>query len=495
LKKIFIKYLITLFSIVTINLYANFPEKPITIIVHSKPGSGVDIASRLISKIAKKYDNVTILVENKTGGSGAIAMSNVLSKRADGYTILAVTKSFISTMLLANTGISIDNFDWFAMMVSDPEALIINNTSKIKTLEEIIADAKKKNGNQKWLGPLVGGLDHLFAIQVWEKLKIKAHWIPYEGGSDAIAALMGKQGVVYVGNPADISGRPTLSLAAVASTERLSKFPNVPTFKEKGYDINNEVLWRGFALKKGTPQKIKKYLLNLFRKISEDSTWVNFVNNSSAIPVFYSEEKFTETVKKDQEKARYYLTKAGILKTKNNESNSKNLIFYILGFIVLGMVFLGKKYKPQIFIGETIIAIIMLYISFFVYYSTLSFEVGKLSGSVGPASIPRLWSILLALFSVWLIGKNIKTKDKEDVKSSKLYKTVGLIFLMSMYLIIVSYIGYYIATGLFLIAGMIWMNYKNYIVIVLTTGGFLLMSYYVIQLLLQVPLPSGTLFY
>ena len=494
MKKLLVKYFLLLFSFVTINLYGSFPEKPITIVVHSKPGSGVDIASRLISNIAKKYDNVTILVENKTGGSGAIAMSNVLGKRADGYTILAVTKSFISTMLLANTGITIDNFDWFAMMVSDPEALIVNNTSKIKTLEEIITDAKKKNGNQKWLGPLVGGLDHLFAIQVWDKLKIKAHWIPYEGGSDAIASLMGKQGVVYVGNPGDISGRPTLSLSVVASSQRLKKFPNVPTFKEKGFDINNEVLWRGFALKKGTPPKVKKYLLNLFQKISQDSAWINFVNNSSAIPVFYSEEKFTETVKEDQNKARYYLTKAGILKAGNKNESSKNIILYILSFIVLLIIVIGKKLKPQFFIGETIIAIIMLFISAFVYYSTLSFQVGKLSGSVGPASIPRLWAILLALFSVWQIIKNINAK-KDDVKSSKLYKTLGLIFLMAMYLVIVNYIGYYIATGLFLVAGMIWMNYKNYIVIILTTGGFLLMSYYVIQMLLQVPLPSGSLFY
>ena len=96
------------------NLYAGYPEKPITIVVHSKPGSGIDIASRFIANIAKKYADVTIVVENKTGGSGTIAMRTVLSKRADGYTILAVTKSFISTMLLSNSGLTFDNFDWLA---------------------------------------------------------------------------------------------------------------------------------------------------------------------------------------------------------------------------------------------------------------------------------------------------------------------------------------------------------------------------------------------
>jgi tripartite-type tricarboxylate transporter receptor subunit TctC len=492
MKKL-LPFILSLFFIST--AFAGFPEKPITIVVHSKPGSGIDIASRLISNIAKKYTDATILVENKTGGSGTIAMRTVPGKRADGYTILAVTKSFISTMLLANTGITIDNFDWFAMMVSDPEALIINNTTDIKTLEDIIKDAEEKHGEQKWLGPLVGGLDHLFAVEVWDKLNIKANWIPYEGGSDAIAALMGKQGAVYVGNPADISGRPTLSLAAVASEKRLKNFPDVPTFREKDYDIGSEVLWRGFALKKGTPPKIKKILSELFAKIAADSAWINFVNNSSAVPVFYGEKEFTETVLQDQKKARYYLTKAGIMQADKEENDSNGLMFIISAALFIAIVIGAKKFKPEIVNGETVIALVMIFISIIIYLLTLNFEAGKLSGSVGPSSIPRLWSIILAAFSIRLIFKNFRNPQIDSDEKRNSVKTIGLIFLMATYLLIMNYLGYYISTGLFLILGMIWMNFKNYLVIALTTGGFLLMSYYIIQTLLQVPLPEGLLFY
>jgi tripartite-type tricarboxylate transporter receptor subunit TctC len=477
------------------NLYAGYPEKPITIVVHSKPGSGIDIASRFIANIAKKYADVTIVVENKTGGSGTIAMRTVLSKRADGYTILAVTKSFISTMLLSNTGLTIDNFDWLAMMVSDPEALIVNNTSDIKTLEEIIADAKVKHGEQKWLGPLVGGLDHLFAVEVWEKLGIKARWIPYEGGSDAIAALMGKQGVVYVGNPSDVLGRPTLSVAVVASLQRLKKFPDVPTFKEKGYDIGEEVLWRGFALKKGTPPRIKRYLENLFQKISRDSAWINFVENSSAIPVFKSGEDFARIVHDDQVKAKYYLKKAGILKEETLASEGKTGLVFGLLLAVFFVFALGlRQFKRELFRGDNLIAFAMILVSLFVYYLTLSFETGKISGAVGPSSIPRLWAIILSLFSIRLLYKNFKNPERAETEKRNSIKALGLIFLMAIYIFFTGFLGFYICTALFLIAGMIWMGYRNYLVIFVSIAGFLVVTYYAIQILLQVPLPMGSLF-
>ncbi len=479
------------------NTFAGYPEKPITIVVHSKPGSGIDIASRLISNIAKKYSDATIIVENKPGGSGTVAMRTVLGMRADGYTILAVTKSFISTMLLANTGIGINNFDWLALMISDPECLIVNNTTKIRTLEDIIKDAKQKNGEQKWLGPLVGGLDNLFAEEVWEKLNIKAHWIPYESGSDAIVALMGKQGAVYVGNPGDISGRPTLSIAVVAAEKRLEKFPDVPTFVEKGYDIKSEVLWRGFALKKGTPPKIKKYLTDLFAKIAKDSIWINFVNNSSAVPVFYDEEAFSKIVAKDQEKARYYLQKAGLLKPRKAEKDKYAKKFLVVLFFLFLISFLVlRKVKPAALSQDTVIAMVLFFLSVYVFYLSAGFPSGKLAGSVGPATIPQLWAVILALFTLWLIVKNFINAEAKNSnqEKNKVWKATALIILMAAYLVIMPFLGYYISTAVFLIAGMLMLNYKNYLVISLTVLGFLISSYYVIQLVLQVPLPAGRLF-
>jgi len=478
-------------------IIAQFPQKPITIIVHSKPGSGIDITTRQFVNLASKYSNATFLVENKTGGSGMIAMRNVLSKKADGYKILAVTKSFISTMQLTNAGITIDDFNWFAGMVVDPEVLITNRNSKIKTLDDIIQDAEKQKGKQRWLGPLVGGLDHLMAVETWEKIGIKGEWIPYEGGSDAIAALMGQHGVVYVGNPVDVKGRPDLMIAAIAAPKRLNaeEFKDVPTFKELGYDIIDEVLWRGFALKKGTDAEAVKYLTQLFKKVSDDPDWQKFILNSSAEPVFFDSKEFTEIVNNDQKEALKYLKIAGVIGEKSADVKNYNLqALGALSFLYFLILAILKKIKEEWFSGDLVIALGLLFLSGYIYYLTLEFPIGKLAGSVGPASMPRLWVYALALFSIWLIYDVIvKGKIKKN-ESKNLKKSLGLVFLMTGYLLLMNYLGYFITTFIFLISGMYWMSYKRPLLMIAVSGGFLLLSYFAINKLLQVPLPVGVLF-
>ena len=220
---------------------AAYPERVITIVVHSKAGSGIDLMSRKLAQLAAAYTEVPLIVENHTGGSGAVAMRKVLEKPADGYTLLAVTKSFLSTALLTSEGIDLHRFYFLAGLISDPEALIVNTKAEINDFSSLLADARAHPGRQKWLGPFVGGTDHLMAVRTWDILGIKARWIPYDSGSEAIAGILGRHGVVYVGNPVDVRGRPDLKLAVLAAPQRLPAFPDVPTFQELGYDLEESL--------------------------------------------------------------------------------------------------------------------------------------------------------------------------------------------------------------------------------------------------------------
>ena len=103
-----------------------YPAKPITIIVHSKPGSAIDYMARKVAEIARKYSDVAFVVENRSGTQGLVAMQYVLDVKADGYTLLGVTQSFLSTVMVNKSKVKLEDFQFVANMVSDPEALISN---------------------------------------------------------------------------------------------------------------------------------------------------------------------------------------------------------------------------------------------------------------------------------------------------------------------------------------------------------------------------------
>ena len=487
----FTKPLIFIFLFIKLSFSA-YPDKPVTFIVHSKPGSAIDITTRQITRIAAKYSKATFLVENKTGGSGIVAMRNVFDKPADGYTILAVTKSFISTILLTRSGIDLDDFSYLACMVVDPEVLITNRFSRVRSLPQIIEDARRQKGKQKWLGPLVGGVDHLTAVKIWQKLKIQGEWIPYEGGSDAVAALLGQHGVVYVGNPVDIKGRPDLMIAAVATKERLKNYPQAPTFSEMGYDLTDDVLWRGYALRSGTDPQAQEYLENIFKKVSADPEWRRFVESTAAQPVFIGGRDFERMVQKDQTEAKKYLALAGILPEEKTAAKRQKHLF-AFGFLIVFILLLSGLFffKREWLRPEVIISLFLVLMSVYLYWLTFDFPQGKLSRTAGPAAMPRLWLWGIAIFSLWLIVDSLRKEKKENAKSYNMKKALMLAFLTAIYLSIISFLGYYVSTFLFLIAGAYLLLFRKHLIILITSAGFSLFSYFVFYKILGVPLPLG----
>lgn len=285
-----------------------FPSKPIKLMVYTKPGGLIDITSRKFTEIAGKYTDATFVVENKVGAGGIVAMQAVLAGKADGYTLFAATKSNVAKVVSTAAEIDLMAFNWLAMLMADPECIITNGKMAINTWEQVVADAKAKNGNQIWLGPAAGGLDHVTAMKIWEKAGIEAKWVPFASGGKAVAALLGEQGVAYVGNPRDIAGKPDLKIAVVSSVKRLEQFPDVPTLKEMGIKgLDSEVMWRGFALKKGVPAAAVKWYDDLIAKVTKNAEWREFWEPYGIKIVHYKTKEFTKIVEGDIQDFKNYL--------------------------------------------------------------------------------------------------------------------------------------------------------------------------------------------
>ena len=123
-----------------------------------------------------------------------------------------------------------------------------------------------------------------------------------------MAAIIGGQGQVYVGNPADIAGKPDLKMVAIASDTRLSQFPDVPTFKELGIDdMEDETIWRGFTVKKGTPAEVVQWYDDLFAKLTNDPEWREFFEKNGMKLVHQRSDKFSQLIRNDMVEMKKFL--------------------------------------------------------------------------------------------------------------------------------------------------------------------------------------------
>lgn len=295
---------------------AEFPAKPIKLIVYTKPGGAIDVFARKFTTIAAKYTDATFVVINKSGAGGIVAIKYILAEKADGYQFVAVTRSNIGKIVSGGNKINVDDLNWMALMVSDPEAIITNRNQDVNTWEQIVADAKKQGGKQIWVGPAAGGNDHIMAMKTWKAAGIEAKWIPYASGGKAMAALLGGHGVAYVGNPQDVIGRPDLKVAVVASAKRLEgEFADAPTFAELGVQgLDDEIMWRGFMTKKGIPAEAQAFYDDLFTKVNADPEWQVYVQRGGATPLFMKEAEFAKTIKINQQEFAEALKQIGAIK-------------------------------------------------------------------------------------------------------------------------------------------------------------------------------------
>ena len=274
------------------------PEQPITIMNYVKAGGGMDIATRKFAELAAKYTDATIIVDNKTGAGGLVCADYILQQPADGYLVFATTVSYVDTVLSQEEDVQkyIWGFEWIDDIMADPYCIIVKKDSDW-TLESLIANAKAEE--QIWAGPAAGGSKHIAAIQFCNALGAEITWLAKDGGPDAMLAVMSDQAVASCGNPGDVEGREFRHLV-IATKNKLAKYPDVANFADLGYPELDELsMWRGYAVKAGTPAEFIAWWQDLCEKITNDPEWIEFFNEKSIVVHNKTSEDFLAELKAD----------------------------------------------------------------------------------------------------------------------------------------------------------------------------------------------------
>lgn len=252
----------------------DYPKKQIQYIIPFDPGGESDVTARLQQKPLEKELGQSVVVSNREGGGGAVAWSQLAKRtKADGYTIMGANLPHIVLQPLArdDAGYQTDDIKWAYIFQRTSGALIVGKDSPYKTLEDFVAAGKKKKLT-------VGGsasysANHMGALALNAETGTRCTYVPFSGSAAVTPALLGGQVdaiMSYNTNALELQEKGARVLA-FASEKRLDTFPDVPTFKEKGYDIVTQATaWRGVAVPPDTPDEIVDELAETFRKVHED---------------------------------------------------------------------------------------------------------------------------------------------------------------------------------------------------------------------------------
>jgi tripartite-type tricarboxylate transporter receptor subunit TctC len=239
-----------------------YPAKLVRIMVPYPAGGGVDWIVRNISSRLGENLRQQILVENRPGATGNIGTEFVARAVPDGYTLLAAYSSFASNAAVY-TSLPFDPIKDFApitLLCITPGILVVNVSMPVKTVKEIIALAKRRPGEIVYASnPGPGSPGHL-AMELFNMMaSIKMTHVPYKGGPQTAVALINGEAQIAIPTvdvilPHVRSGK--VRAIAIASPERFSLFPNIPTINEsglRGYEMN---AWYAFFAPAKTPQSI-----------------------------------------------------------------------------------------------------------------------------------------------------------------------------------------------------------------------------------------------
>jgi tripartite-type tricarboxylate transporter receptor subunit TctC len=284
---------------------ADYPSRPIRLVVPYAPGGGADGVARIIARRVSETIGQSIVIDNK-GGAGSIVGTDIVAKaEPDGYTLLLGQSGPISINPAIYKSLPYDPVKDFApiIMTTDyPYILVVNPELPAKTLQELVALAKSKPGAMNYGSTGVGAANHLVAELFNSKAGLKMTHIPYRGTALAVADLMGGQLSMVFGDPISVlahikSGK--LRALAVTSLRRSPVAPDVPTVAESGYPGFDAIAWHGILAPAKTPVAIVQRLNEEIAKALQDQQTKELLVNQAMQTVGSSPADFAAFIKQD----------------------------------------------------------------------------------------------------------------------------------------------------------------------------------------------------
>ena len=262
------------------------PTRPVEFVTHTGVGAGGDVLARFIANAMEKEKllPVRMHVANKTGGGGQTAMAYLVEKRGDTHTISVYTGIWISNpLMLPEAKTTMKDLTPLVRLLLEPGLIVVRNDSPIKTLGDFIEEAKRKPGELKQSGSLIGGRDWMLRVLLMKQTGANWTFIPYPVMGERLGSLLGGHTQVLLVDPQETGEHiraGALRVIVQVADKRLPPYPNVPTVKEAGFDVPNIPVVRGTVAPPGIPREAVAYWEGVFAKLVKTPAWKKYLEDN-----------------------------------------------------------------------------------------------------------------------------------------------------------------------------------------------------------------------
>ncbi len=294
------------------------PTKPVDLIVHTGPGGGSDLLARaMVTMIEKeKLVPVRINVLNKPGGNGAVAAAALSEKKGDPHTIGLITSVWIAGPLTsAEAKITVHDLKPIAQLMLEPAVFAVKADSPYKTMKDFIEAAKAKPGQLKQSGGSVTSRDNIVRLSMQHATGAKWAFVSFPGGGERLAALLGGHVDIMVIEPQEAGEQVRagkLRVLAQLTDARLPGWPDVPTLKEAGYDVQTTPQIRAVVAPPEQPAEASAYWEKTFDALRKSESWKKYVADNQLEEHFTNGAELKKTMVDIEKQLKDAYTQAGI---------------------------------------------------------------------------------------------------------------------------------------------------------------------------------------
>ncbi|MDH6594287.1 tripartite-type tricarboxylate transporter receptor subunit TctC [Variovorax sp. TBS-050B] len=285
-----------------------FPDRPIKLIVPFPPGGSTDLVARLLAEKMSVVLGQQVVVENRGGAGGTIGISAVARAEPDGYTIGMATVSTHGANPAVYSKLPYDpvkDFQPITNVMSVPSVFVVSPKLPVKNMKEFIALAKSSPGKLTFASPGNGSLGHVNVEQFMDLAGIRLTHVPYKGAGQAAAdALAGTVDAMTDNLPSSLphikSGK--LRALAVLSPERSPLLPDVPTYRELGFESMSEGGWFGLVAPAGVPAPVIEKLMTSAHQAMQDPAFKQRTIDISGVPMANTPAQFAQQIREMMDK-------------------------------------------------------------------------------------------------------------------------------------------------------------------------------------------------